>query len=441
MSKRTRPTRSPRRRGKARRHWFRALVLFLLSPGAFMAKGQEALFNEIGIQGAINSQSTIFVPPPEQPHLGPVLYNLGASTSLTYSDNINSAEINPESDAISQIGINVRLEWQATERSDLRLNTDIGYLQYFKYRANDGVVIAPGSTLDYALSWNDATLTFYNQTTYTRSVIAEPALANVATLPQFGNTTGLLGEWDPGHWTFQTSYSHMINLSNGGNDYLNSTSEEFYGRAGWRFARATQAGVEASGTLTSYQVASQSNNSSYSIGAYLDWQVKSWLQLTARGGPTFYNFYSQSQGVANSSLNSYYISFGINDQITDFLSQNLSVLRSIQLALNQGSSYVQQLGITYSLSWALTNHINLTATGAYDDGNQPLVVDESVFGFLIPIEATENYQAYSGALGAGWQFTDHLSAGLSYTYTRRDSNLSGRNYSDNSVSAQINYTF
>lgn len=438
MNNRLRPTRSPRLRGRARRHRFRALLLFLLSPGAFIAKGQEALFNEIGIQGAINNQSTV-VPAPEQPHLGPVYYSLGANTSLTYSDNINSAEINPESDGISEIGVNVGLDWQATERSDLRLNTDIGYLQYFRYRANDGVVIAPGSTLDYALSWYDATLTFYNQTTYTRRVIAEPALANVATLPQFGNTSGLMAEWDPGHLTFQTSYSHVINLSSSANAYLNSTSEEFYGRAGWRFAEATQAGIEASGTLTSYQESSQNNNSSYSVGAFVEWRLKSWLQLTARGGPTFYNFYSQSQGTANSSLNSYYVSFGVNDQITDYLSQNLSVLRSIQLGLNQGSSYVQQLGITYSLTWAITKHINLTATGGYDDGNQPLVLGYQ-FG-VIPIEATENYQAYSGALGAGWQLTGHLSAGLSYTYTRRDSNLPGRNYSDNSVSAQINYTF
>lgn len=408
-----------------------------------MAKGQEALFNQIGVQGAINSQSAFFVPPPEQPHLGPVLYNLGANTSLTYSDNINSAQFNPESDTISQIGVNLGLEWQATERSDLRLNTDIGYLQYFKYTANDGVVIAPGSTLDYSLSWNDATLTFYDQTTYTRRVTAQPALANVATLPLFANTAGLLGEWDPGHWTFQTSYSHMLNLSSGANNFLNSTSEEFYGRAGWRFADATQAGVEASGTLTSYQQTSQNNNSSISVGAYLQWQLKSWLQLTARGGPTFYDFYSQSQSVATPSLNSYYVSLAINNQITDYLSQNLSVLRSIQLALNQGSSYIQQLGITYSLSWAITKHINLTATGAYANGNQPLVVGFfDVPGFPpIPIEGTENYQAYTGALGAGWQLTDHLSAGLSYSYTRRDSNLSGRNYSINSVSAQINYNF
>lgn len=437
MSKKPRPIRPRLPRGR-----LKVLVLSLLSPGVFIAKGQDALFNEIGVQGAINSQQT-FVPAPAQPHLGPVLYNLGASAALTYNDNINGAQIGAEADIISQTGINLGLEWQATEHSDLRLNSGIGYLHYFRYAANSGLTVTPGSALDYALSWNNASLTFYDQTSYTREVAAEAAVANVATLPQFGNTAGLLGEWDPEHWTFQTSYSRVINLSDNAHDYLNSTLDEFFGRAGWRFATETQAGVEASGTLTSYQVASQSNNSSYSIGAYLEWLIKPWLEITARGGPTFYDFYSQGQGVANSSLNSYYVSLAINDQITDFLSQNLSVLRSIQLSANPGSQYVEQFTATYALSWAATRRISLDASLNYDDGQQPLVVGyDYLFGIIpVPIEATENYQLYSGSLSASWKFTDHLAASLAYSHTQRDSNLADRSYSSDSVTAQLNYTF
>lgn len=439
MSTRLRPTRPPLPRGGVRDRRLGALVLFLLSPGVFVVKGQDALFNAIGVQGNINNQSTAFVPAPAQPHLGPVLYNLGAYTSLTYSDNINGAQTNAESDVFSQTGINLGLEWPATERSDLRLNTGIGYLHYFKYTSNSGLTVTPGSALSYALSWNDASLTFYDQANYTRQVTTEAAFANATTVPQFGNTGGLLGEWDPEHWTFQASYSHVNNLSSGAYNYLNSTLEEFFGRAGWRFAQATQTGVEASGSLTSYQVASQSNNSSYSIGAYLEWKVKPWLQLTARGGPTFYEFYPQSQGAANSSLDSYYVSFAISHQITDFLSQDLSVLRSIQLGANQGSDYVQQLSIGYSLNWVLTRHVNLSASVAYDDGQQPFI-EGFIFG-SIPIETTEDYQLYSGGLSANWKFTDHLTANLAYNHTQRDSNLSDRTYSADSVTAQLNYTF
>jgi hypothetical protein len=422
----------------------KALVLCLISPVAFMAKGQDALFNAISVQGAINNASSTFVPAPDQPHLGPVRYDLGAYTSLTYSDNINGAQTNAESDVISQTGINVELEWPATEHSDLIVNTSIGYLHYFKYAGNNGLEVSPNSVLNYSLSWNDASLNFYDQSTYSRQVTTEAALANEVTVPQFGNTSGLSGEWDPGHWTFQTSYSHLINLSDSAHNYLNSTLEEFFGRAGWRFAEATQAGVEASYSLTSYQVASQSNNSSYSVGAYGQWQIKPWLQLIIRGGPTFYDFYSQSQGVANSSLDSYYISLALNHQISDFLSQNLAVNRSIQLGLNQGSDYVEQLTIGYSLNWVLTQRVNLSASLTYADGQQPFEIGYliDIPGILvIPEEATENYQLYSGGLSASWQFTDHLGATLSYSHTQRDSNLSDRTYAADSITLQLNYHF
>jgi hypothetical protein len=409
----------------------------------FMAKGQEALFNAISVQNYINNASTAFVPAPDQPHLGPVLYNLGAYTGLTFTDNVNNSQTNVVSDVISETGINLGLQWPATENSNLQLNSGIGYLHYFKYAANNGLVVTPNSILNYTLTWNEASLNFYDRLAYTRQVYTEAALANVATLPQIGNTAGLLGQWDPGHWTFQASYSFVINRSDSVHNYLNSDLQELFGRAGWRFAEATQAGVEASGGLTSYQVASQSNNSYYSLGAYVEWQVKPWLQLTARGGPSFYEFYPQTPGAASSSLPSYYISLAISHEITDFLSENVSLNRSIQVAANQGSDYVQQLSFDYSLIWALTQHINLSASLAYDNGQQPFTEGfiEIFPGVFIPIQTTEHYQLYGGSVSAAWQFTNHLGTSLAYSHSQRDSNLFGRSYATDSVTAQINYKF
>jgi hypothetical protein len=421
----------------------KALAIFLISPGIFIAKGQEALFNAISVQNNIGNASSAFVPAPDQPHLGPVRYNVGVYTGLTFTDNVNNSQTNTESDVISQTGINLGLQWPATENSNLQLNTGIGYLHYFKYASNNGLVVTPDSILNYALTWDEASLNFYDQLTYTRQVYTEPALANVATLPQLGNTAGVLGQWDQGHWTFQASYSFVINRSDGSHNYLNSDLQELFGRAGWRFARATQAGVEASGGLTSYQAASQSNNSYYSLGAYVEWQVKPWLQLTARGGPSFYEFYPQTPGAVSSSLPSYYVSFAINHEITDFLSENLSLIRSIQLAANQGSDYVQQLSFDYSLNWEMTQHVNLGASLGYDNGQQPFTEGFiQIFpGVLVPIQVTEHYQLYSGGLSAGWQFTGHLTTSLAYSHTQRDSDFSGRSYATDSVTVQINYNF
>ena len=47
----------------------KALAIFLISPGIFIAKGQEALFNAISVQNNIGNASSAFVPAPDQPHL------------------------------------------------------------------------------------------------------------------------------------------------------------------------------------------------------------------------------------------------------------------------------------------------------------------------------------------------------------------------------------
>lgn len=411
-----------------------SLLLPLLS-----AKGQDALFNALSLQQAIAAQSNPALSQPNQPHLGPVLLALGAHANFNFNDNINGSQNNPESDVISEAGATLGFDWPATERSDLRLGTGVGYIHYFRYTANNGLEVTPNSALTYSLSWKDLVLTLYDQLSYTRQVTTEAALANVATLPQFDNTVGARAEWDPGHWAFQASYGHDIYLSDTAHNYLNRASEDLYGQAGWRFALNTQAGFEASASLAAYQLASQGNVDSYSIGPYVQWQILQSLNLTLRGGPTIYQFQMPSQGGGNSSLNSYYASLIVSQQLTDYLSQSLSVNQSVQLGANQGASYVKQLSVGYSISWALTQRISLGASVTYDNGQQPFT--QAFFLGIFPINTTENFEAYGGGLQASWRFTDHLTASLGYNHTLRDSNLAGRNFSDNSVFLGMSYTF
>ncbi len=177
---------------------------------------------------------------------GPVQLTLGAYAGVAYDDNVNESQTDVESDVISRGGVNLGFNWPATDHSQLQFGTSVGYLHYLKETANNGLEITPDSALTYALSVDDVIFTFYDQFSYSRQVKTEPALANVATLPQFANTIGAQAEWDPGKWTFQASYGRSINFSDSSNDYLNSSSDNFFGQAGWRFAESTQAGIQAS---------------------------------------------------------------------------------------------------------------------------------------------------------------------------------------------------
>jgi hypothetical protein len=153
-------------------------------------------------------------------------------------------------------------------------------------------------------------------------------------------------------------------------------------------------------------------------------------------------FYSPLSGASDSSasLDSYYVNLQATHQITDFLSHNLSILRSLQAGVNQGSGYNEQLAVSYGIIWMLTQRISVGASANYTDGKQPLTQVLSSHPLIIG-EANEEYQQYGGGFQASWSFTGHLSTSLSYNHFLRRSNLSGRDYSDNTVSLQLNYSF
>lgn len=368
-------------------------------------------------------------------------FDVGGYAGVSYDDNINGSQFAQESDIISRLGFNVSLDWQATANSQLQLGTGIGYLDYQTYTGNSGLEVSPNSALTYAVSLDDVVLTLFDQLSYSREVRTQAALANVTTLPQLDNNVGARVEWDPGHWTLLASYSHANDASTHANDYLNRASEYLYARAGWRFAEATQAGLEASDALTRYQTSSLNNNQNLSIGGYVNWKVRPSLTFTLRGGPAFYE--PESGSAAGSvAQNTYYFNLEASQQITDYLSHHLSVQRSLQAGINQGTGYDQELDVNYSISWALTQWITVSAQASYVDGKQSLGLPNNLSSNpQIPAPENENYTQYGGGLQASWQCTQHLATNLGFNHWHRDSNLAGRTYSDNSVYFQLSYTF
>jgi hypothetical protein len=413
--------------------------LGLLLSGPFVAAtahGQDALFSSVSLDQFIAGASSRGpAPPPAARHFGPVNFDLGGYLSATYDDNINASEVSPQSDVISQIGANINLNWAATDYSQLQFGTSLGYLNYQTYTANNGLEINPNSALTYAISLDDVIVTFFDQLSYSREVRTEAALVNVTTLPQLNNNVGARVEWDPGHWTWLASYSHDDYVSDHANDFLNRASEYFYARGGWRFAAATQAGLEASDGLTRYQVFSQNDSQNISLGGYLNWQVRPAINFTLRGGPTFY---APSRG---STLSSYYVSLEASHQINDYLSHSLTLQRSLQPALNQGGSFLQQLNANYAISWSLTRWVTASLTASYVDGQQSLAPVITAPHSVTALPSTENYQQWGVGLQLLWQCTAHLSTSAQFHHWDRQSSLANRAYTDNSISLQLNYTY
>jgi hypothetical protein len=421
----------------------------LLWRGSASCQAQEALRSTLSLDRSITRQDE-WIAPPEQPHLGPVQLALGAYTSVEFNDNVNISETQPEADTLLRVGAIARLRWAATSQSELRFGADLSYVQYVKHSSLGGLEVAPDSVLTWNVSIPDGRITLYDQFTYDRRVVNESALAGTAFFPRLENTVGARVLWTKEEAVFQAGYGHneFLNTSNA-YEYLDHSSEFFFGRAAWQFAERTQAGVETSASLTDYRISVQSDNQSVSVGPYTDWQVTEFLHTSLRGGWTLYEFEPKAPHGSGSELDSYYYGVGLDHQLTPFFSHSISLVHDIRLGLQQGSDHIEQTTATYSLSWAVSEHLSLAANVTYEHGNQPLpqtfyVVIPTTDGYVlrpVVLTRTENFERYGTGISLSWRIREKLSTTLGYMRWERSSNFPGFGYAQNSVLVRLSYDF
>lgn len=370
---------------------------------------------------------------PDVHHLGPVLFAPGLYTGIQFNDNITLAQEGTLSDEIIHSGVTLNVNWPATPQSALNLDVSIGYRHYLEHSQYDGLEVAPNSALTYSITWDEGSLAFFDQISYLQDVISQPALTGVASFPRLENTVGTRLTFEPGNWELAAGYSHYNFFSDSSTyQYLNRASEYFFSRAGWRFSQKTEAGVEASASLTSYDLPIQSDNDSISIGGFVDWQITHAIRASLRGGPTYYTFYG-TEGRPNSTLNAYYFSLELEHQFTDFLSYRVDVRHDVSVGINVGSDYIESTTASCILSCALTQRLSASLNFNYEKGNQPF----QIFIF----EFKENFEQYGITPGVSWQLTDRLAASLNYSYYNRTSDLPGRNYTQNTLDLRLIYNF
>jgi hypothetical protein len=418
-----------------------AAILFqLVSP----VQAQDALRSALSLQPEIEkSQLGTVNLQPDRPHLGPVQLALGLYGGLEFNDNVNSSEQNPQADLLLRGGLNLGFFWPATTQSQINFSSSIGYVHYLKNTQYNHLEISPNSALSWIIGFDDGSITFYDQFSYSQQVQTESALSGVATFPRLDNTIGTRVDWLPGRWALAMGYSHNNSFSDESQfAYLNSSSEYLFARGGWRFAENTQGGLEASSSFTRYELETQNNNYSVSLGPYLEWKVTQAIHATLRGGPVFYVFESPTAFRQGSQLNSYYLGFEVSHKLNDFFSHGINIQRSVHQGLNQGSSYNEVLTAAYSASFALTQRVSLGASFTYAQGTQPFEVPVNIFPFgTFIFQQLENYTYYNPAINASWRATDKLTTTLAYNHFVRDSNIPQNHYTANSISLALSYSF
>ena len=148
------------------------------------------------------------------------------------------------------------------------------------------------------------------------------------------------------------------------------------------------------------------------------------------GGYQWIDF--DNTGLVNDSHNSedYYANAVLSHRVNSVLTQNLAVGHESQLGVN--SNYVRLNYVRHTATWNIVYHALLSTELFYEDaedsgGNGFILLPGPGIPIFNPFVA-EHLHRYGGAITLGYQLTPHVTLGLRYQYTQKDSDqpLRGR---------------
>ena len=153
------------------------------------------------------------------------------------------------------------------------------------------------------------------------------------------------------------------------------------------------------------------------------------LSESVRGAAGFQWIDFDNNGLVGdqNNLSDVYANVLISHRLNATLTQAISAGHESQLGIN--SNYITLNYIRHTITWNLIRNALLTTEFFYEDA------DDSG-GFI-----NERFQRVGAAGTVGYQLTPHITLGLRYQYTQKDSNVPGRNYIQNRVSLDGTYSF
>ena len=212
-------------------------------------------------------------------------------------------------------------------------------------------------------------------------------------------------------------------------DYVSQSSDQFWGSAAYLFAEKTEAGIEASGSLTHYTSGPRPPYQSISLGPFVNWQLRESLSIKLHGGFVIYRSDPEPVPLPGDDVNSYYIGLEVRHQLTDRITHGLTAVRDVQPGVNRGNLFMETFRVNYSASWAFRDHFSFGIDGYSEHGINPQ------FGIA------ETYNRYGAGFGLTWQPRDKLSTSVGYHYTQKVATFSFNNYQQNAITFSVAYQF
>lgn len=424
----------------------RWVVLFLLL-AVWPAAAQEALQNMQAGQSAAESRTKQMQNQDYTFKKGDFRLLVTPSMAAQWNDNVNLSDTNQMDDYILTPAVGIVSSYPLTQRNILFLDVSIGYDRYLNHPSLSTFDInsSSGTGVSFDIGIKDVTLNLHDWFSYSQNVTQNSntgsaaqngTIANSDNYGTFQNTAGLSALWDLNQVTLSAGYDHQNVIATSGQyDNVNHASELFFLRSGFQVHPQVNVGVETTATLTRYSGngASSGNqlndNDAYTVGPYVTFRPGQYIQLTARGGYTTYQFQQTSSTIQTSSQDSWYAGLTFSHQPTEAISYSLTAGRDV--ALGTQSDLTEDWYVRPNITWNVIKDWSLNTGMFYQHGTQGT---GNVSGNF-----SENYDWYGGSVGLSHALNSRFTLGLNYRLTFRSSDQPNNGYTQNLVGLQLTY--
>jgi hypothetical protein len=439
------------------------LALLVSLPGAAsIVRAQDAIRPSLAGEAAAEARRQSIDRIPYNLQLGPIKFRFSATVGIEYNDNINLAEdgsllvLTPtgpillttesQSDWILRPQFNINALWPITQLNTLKFDIGVGYafyLDHSNYNTN-GILLAPGSQLAFDIFVGDFRINFHDRFSLEQDPVAEVALSNVADYGRFQNTAGVAVLWDLNKAVATFGYDHYTFISTTDEfDYLDRNAEIVSGSLAFTPTNTMTVGIESAFVHTYYDEDILNDSDNFSVGAFLETQITSYLRLRVAGG--YQNIGFDDSGLVNDphDLSDYYANALLSHRVNSVLTHSLALGHETQLGVN--SNYVALNYARHTATWNILYKTLLSTELFYEDaddsgGSGPLFVPLPGIPNINPFVA-EHIHRYGGAITVGYQLTPHVTLGLRYQYTQKDSDQPLRDYRQNRIAFDGTYSF
>jgi hypothetical protein len=437
-----------------------ALLVSLLFAGPIV-RAQDAIRPSLAGEAASEARRQSIDNIPYNLQLGPMKLRFSATLGFEYNDNVNLSDdasallpsaLGPilvtteqQSDFIIRPQLNLNALWPITQLNTLKFDVGIGYAFYMDhsdYNTN-GVLVTPGSQLAFDIFVGDFRINIHDRFSLEQDPVAEISLSNVADYGRFQNTAGISVLWDLNAAVVTVGYDHYNFVSTTDIfDYLDRNAEMVNGSIAFTPNSTMSVGLEGAFVDTYYDQNVLNDSQTYSVGAFLETQITSFVKLRVAGGYQHIDF--DNTGLVNdpNDLEDYYANALLSHRVNSVLTHSISAGHETQLGIN--SNYVTLNYVRHNANWNILYHTLLSTELFYEDaddsGGNPAFVPVPGVPFFNPFVA-EHMHRYGGALSLGYQLTPHVTLGFRYQYTQKDSDQVLRDYSQNRVSLDGTYSF